>query len=331
MPPNGLPLGGQFSGSVAPLGTFAAYHGPHSIVKGPDGKMYLTCSLSAEIAIFDPRTRQTEFIPTGRGTVYPHTLRFDKQGALWFTLALSNQVARMDVRTKHIELMSLPSHGFWRWVSDQMLPTVLTVSSWFGKKDMQVALSHHQITGQGHQILNLPYGLDVNPVDGSIWYSKLYAGYIGRIDPLTREIKEFKTPFAGPRRLRFDQNGVLWIPSFEEGMLMKFDTKAQTFVKSYRLPLLAANEYETPYALAVQPQTQQIWIAANMSDRMLRFDPKTETFAAYPSPTRVTFMRDFVFMKDGQVCTSNANLPSAAIEGGRPKFMCLDPQSASRP
>lgn len=327
LPPKDLPLGGDFAGAVAPLGTFAAYHGPHSIVEGPDGKMYLSCSLSAEICIFDPKTRQFEFIAVGGDAIYPHTLRFDAKGRLWFTLALSNQVGLMDIKTKEIQLIDLPSHGFIRWLSDAMLPTVLTVASWFGKEDMHIALSHHKVTGKGREILNLPYGLDISPIDGSVWYSKLYSGYIGRIDPESLAVEEMKTPHDAPRRLRFDQKGVLWIPSFEEGILMKFDTATKRFVKNYRLPLLAENEYETPYALAVHPQTQQVWIAANMSDRILRFDPLSEQFAAYPSPTRVTFLRDFIFTPEGDVCTSNANLPSSAIEGGRPKFMCLIPEA----
>lgn len=324
MPPNGLPLGGKMSGAVAPLGTFNSYHGPHSIVLGPDGKFYITCSLSAEIAIYDAVARKVEFVPIGRGQIYPHTLRFDQKGTLWFTMALSNGVGKMDIKTRQIEVIDLPSHGLWRWLTDKMLPSVLTVSSWFGKKDMQVSLSHHQVSGQGRQILNLPYGLDVNPIDGSIWYSKLYAGYIGRVDPATGEVREFKTPHAGPRRLRFDRAGNLWIPSFEEGVLMKFDPKSETFTGDYPLPLLAKGEFENPYALAIHPQTQEVWIAANMSDRFLRFDPKTAKFSAYPSPTRVTFVRDFIFLPDGQVCTSNSNLPAASIEGGRPRFMCLD-------
>ena len=329
MPPNGLPLGGDFAGAVAPLGTFASHHGPHSVVQGPDKKMYMTCSLSAEICIYDPRTKKLEFIDIGRDAVYPHTLRFDKKGVLWFTLALSNQIGRMDIKSKKIDLIELPSNGVWRWVSDAMLPSILEVASWFGKKDMHVALSHHKMTGEGRDVLNLPYGIDISPIDGSIWYSKLYAGYIGRIDPKTLEVKEFKTPYPSPRRLRFDKTGTLWIPSFDTGVLMKFDSNRQQFVKNYKLPTLAKNEYETPYALAVHPKTQQIWIASNLSDRIMRFDPKTEAFVAYPSPTRVTYMRDFIFLEDGQVCTSNANLPAGAIEGGRPKLMCLEPNYRS--
>lgn len=331
LPPNDLPLGGDFAGAVAPLGTFAAHHGPHSIVEGPDNKLYLTCSLSSEIGIFDPKTKKFEFIALADDVIYPHTLRFDKQGMLWFTLALSNQIGRMDINTKEVTIIELDSHGFWRWLTDLMLPTILEIAAWFGKEDMHVKLSHHKLSGEGRDILNLPYGIDINPIDGSIWFSKLYAGYIGRVDPNTLEVKEIKTPHKSPRRLRFDKQGVLWIPSFEEGILTKFDAQTKTFVKHYKLPLLAENEYETPYALAIHPQTQQIWIAANMSDRILRFDPNSESFAAYPSPTRVTFLRDFIFTPQGDVCTSNANLPSGAIEGGRPKIMCLTPDVKKHP
>lgn len=137
------------------------------------------------------------------------------------------------------------------------------------------------------------------------------------MDPETLEVTEFETPYPAPRRLRFAKDGTLWIPSFESGVLMKFDTATESFTDSYELPVLAKGEYETPYAVAVEPNTQHVWIAANMSDRMLRFDPVAETFEAYPSPTRVTFLRDFIFTPDGDVCTSNANLPAGAIEGGR--------------
>jgi len=330
LPPNDLPLGGKFEGGVAPLGTFAARHGPHSIVEGPDGKLYMTCSLAAEIGIFDPVSRKFEFVATGGDTLYPHTLRFDKKGMLWFTFALSNQIGRMNPATKEIKVIDLQSHGFWAWLADAMLPTILRISAWFGKKDMYVALSHHKISGEGYHVLNLPYGIDINPVDGSVWFSKLYASYIGRVDPETLEVTEYETPRKAPRRLRFDPQGNLWIPSFEEGYLMKFNAVERRFEKEYRLPLLAPNQYETPYALNIHPKTGEIWITSNLSDRWFRFNPRSEVFISYPSPTRVTFMRDFIFLPDGQACSSNSNLPAAAIEGGRPKIMCIDPGEIGR-
>jgi virginiamycin B lyase len=265
------------------------------LLLGQHGKLYTTNSLAAEIGIIDPKTRETEFVAIGKDAIYPHTLRFDDKGELWFTLALSNQVGRMNIATKEITLIDLPSNGLWRWVSDAFLPSIFELALWH----------------------------DVSPIDGSIWYSKLYSGYIGKIDPVTGAVTEFETSFPSPRRLRFAEDGTLWIPSFESGVLMKFDTRREKFVEDYKLPLLAKGEYETPYAVGIEPSTQHVWIAANMSDRLLRFNPEQETFVAYPSPTRVTFLRDFTFTPEGEVCTSNANLPSSAIEGGRGKLICL--------
>jgi len=53
----------------------------------------------------------------------------------------------------------------------------------------------------------MPYGIDVNPADGSIWYSSLMANRIGRIDPDTLEVKVFAPPTLGPRRMRFAPDG----------------------------------------------------------------------------------------------------------------------------
>jgi hypothetical protein len=71
-------------------------------------------------------------------------------------------------------------------------------------------------------------------------------------------------------------------------------------------------------------------MTSNMSDRILRFIPKEERFISYPSPTRVTWLRDLVFTKDGKVCSSSSNLPAYAIEDGVPSFICLDPEGADK-
>ena len=235
-------------------------------------------------------------------------------------------MARFDPKTKKFTLIDLPSNGFFRWVTDALFPTILKIAAWFPQQNTHMWMSHHWYTGLGRKVLNFPYGIDVHPQTGEIWYSKLYANKIGRIDPVTLEVSEFDTPLSGPRRLRFGKDGTLWIPAFNEGGLMRFDTKTRTF-KTYKLPLLASGEYEIPYALNVHPDTGQIWISANQSDRIMRFDPVSEKFTSFPSPTRVTFLRDLIFTKDGKVCASNSNLPAYAIEGGRPVFLCIDPMA----
>src|SRR6185369_2319255 len=92
----------------------------------------------------------------------------------------------------------------------------------------------------------LPYGIDVNPNDGSIWYSKLWAGKIGRIDPKSLQVTEYEPPMFGPRRLRFDARGLLWIPGFGDGTITRLDPSTMSY-KSYPIPTLGGGEVEAPY------------------------------------------------------------------------------------
>jgi len=325
MPDSKLPQGGLFSGLQLPIGIFTGKHGPHSLVEDDRGKFWITGGLSSTLLTFDIKTKKFEVHEIGGDALYPHTIRRDTKGIMWFTLPASNQIGRFDPKAGKFTLIDTPSNGFWCWLTDALFPTILKIASWFPKKNVHLWLSHHWWTGLGRKIMNFPYGIDVHPQTGDIWYSKLYANKIGRIDPKTLKATEFDTPMSGPRRLRFDSKGTLWIPSFNEGGLMRFDPTTRKF-GIFKLPKLASNEYEVPYALNIHPQTGDVWITANQSDRILRFSPATGRFISYPSPTRVTFLRDLVFTADGEVCASNSNLPAHAIEGGRPAFMCLDPQ-----
>lgn len=324
MPESDLPQGGLYAGAQLPIGIFTGKHGPHSLVEDDNGTFWITGSLSSTLMSFNIKTKKFKVYEIGADALYPHTIRRDKKGLIWFTLPASNQVGRFDIQTKKFTLIDLPSNGFFRWVTDALFPTVLKIASWFPKQNTHMWMSHHWYTGLGRKVLNFPYGIDVHPQTGQIWYSKLYSGKIGFVDSKTLDVVEYDTPMSGPRRLRFDKDGILWIPSFNEGGLMRFDPDTKKFT-TYKLPVLASGEYEIPYALNVHPDTGDIWITTNQSDRILRFDPKTTRFSSYPSPTRVTFIRDLAFTKDGEICASNSNLPAYAIEGGIPVMLCITP------
>ena len=329
LPDVDLPQGGYFAGMQLPIGVFTGKHGPHSMAQGKDGRIWITNALSSLLMSFDPKTKVFKSYKIDEPALYLHTIRIDGQGIIWFTVAVSNKVGRFDPATEKFTIIQLPHDGFMRAVVDFGFPTVLKWSGkWWPGQNVPVKTSPHKWT-QGHLMFNLPYGIDVNPKDGSIWYAKLLANKIGRIDPKTLEVTEFDTPLGGPRRPRFDRNGILWIPAFDDSALMRFDPVSKHF-ESYKLPLLAAGEYETPYALNVHPVTGEIWITSNMSDRVLRFNPTAKTFIAYPAPTRVTWLRDLTFTSDGQVCSSSSNLPAYSIEGGRDTFFCLDPTGGDK-
>ncbi len=326
LPDSDLPRGGLFSGLKLPIGVFTGKHGPHSMAETSDGRLWITNSLSSTLMAFDPKTRTFKTYDAGPDALYPHTVRVDRNDIVWFTLAVSNHIGRFDPKTQTMTLIELPANGIVRWISMSTLPVMMRIGSWFPERAWHLSISTHRL--YGNAVIPMPYGIDVNPLDGSIWYAKLYSSMIGRIDPKTLEITEWETPMKGPRRPRFDKDGVLWIPAFDEGGLMRFDTRTKNF-ETMVIPPIADGEYETPYALNVAPQTGDIWLAANNSDRIIRYTPATRQFLSYPSPTRVTVLRDFSFTREGEVCSSSSNLPSYAIEDGRASFICIDPAAGA--
>jgi virginiamycin B lyase len=294
LPALGVPIGGTFAGKDdVPPWVPPVSHGIHSLQLGPDGKFYMTGSIGGEIGVFDPVKRSYQVNRIGGTATYPHTLRIDRHGLVWFSIYVSDQIGRFDPKTGKSTIIQLPT-----------------------------AMARKDDRGPA------PYGVDTNPVDGSVWYTKLYGNKVGRVDPKTLQVQEWEPPVIGPRRARFDKAGGFWIPGFGDGKIARLDTKTMTY-ETYKIPTLADDEVEAPYAVAIDPKTQNVWVTANMSDRMFRFEPKTKTWTAYPLPTRGLFFRDLVITPDGRVCGASDPWPPQqnVIEGGMHSVVCLQPDA----
>ncbi|MGH9387993.1 MAG: hypothetical protein ACRD1Z_00130, partial [Vicinamibacteria bacterium] len=128
IPANGSPLYGVFAsgtaGMITGAGNDTPHVAPHSIQRGPDGRLWLTLCLGNKIASFDPASESFEFWKSPG--YYPHTLRWEGK-KIWYTLAISNHVARFDTETKEFETIRLPADGwyegfvsrtvgFWIWM-----------------------------------------------------------------------------------------------------------------------------------------------------------------------------------------------------------------------
>jgi len=271
--------------------------GPHSIEPDNDGNYWVTLCSSGHMGKFDPRTTDITVwssaeTPAKRGS-YPHTLRIDPkdpEGLVWYTDAGRNSVFSIHPKTGHVKEYHLL------------------------KKNQAVA------AGKGESRGLTPYGLDVAP-DGSIWYSKLNANRIGRIDPKAPDgdIKEWNPPFRGPRRHHVDQDGIVWVPGFGSGVLGRFDPKAEKWT-TYALP---DYENQIPYALNIDARGI-VWICGTGNDTIGRFDPKTERLIEIPMPTRVTFTREIEFDEEGNVWTCSSNGPTRHNERGRGSLIRIE-------
>lgn len=267
-------------------------HGPHSLDLSSDGKYYVTNTGSTSIGVFDPATNEwlsSYKIPRETGAVYPHTIRVDAKGIVWFTLAGSEKVGRLDPDSGKFTILDLP----------------------------------YAVAG-GISGGTQPYGIDINPIDDSMWYGRLFGDKIGRVDPVTLEIVEYDSPVRGPRRMHFDKAGILWVTGYSEGELARIEV-GEFKSTVYDMPEFAEGFRPAPYALGVHPITQDIWLNENMTDRIYRFIPSEERFIVYPVPLAGTYTRDMTFTPDGKICLSNNPIPPPALEGGVLEIICLDP------
>src|SRR5206468_6865154 len=64
--------------------------------------------------------------------------------------------------------------------------------------------------------------------DGALWYTAQEANAIGRLDPITGEIKQFAltTPHSGPHGLVSDNAGNIWFTANYAGYIGKLDPKS---------------------------------------------------------------------------------------------------------
>jgi len=80
-----------------------------------------------------------------------------------------------------------------------------------------------------------PHDAAVN-IDGMVWYSDFGALYLGRLNPKTGEVKEWRIPevkqgvaTAGTLSISFDKQGNVWAGSLFQGAIYKFDPKTEKF------------------------------------------------------------------------------------------------------
>ena len=312
--PTGDLAPGGILGILAERGRRYMHHtptvAPHSLQVGPDNKLWITLSVGRGLASFDPATQRFETFDHPDRAKYPHTLRFDDSGNAWYTVSMTNHLAKFNIEDKSFTLYDLPTRNITQWLLARSMGLVVWASNALGFKPQAVVADP--------EMNPVPYGIDITP-DGKVWFSQFNNRRIGNIDPATETITMIDTPFLGPRRMRADSLGRLWIPSYNSGSFYRYDPKDGSF-KEYQVP---TGKGDMVYALAIDPRDDSIWLCGTNSDSMMHFDPSTEQFDVYQLPTRVSFTRELEVDEQGNVWTSTSNMPFYQVEGMRGKIIRL--------
>ena len=308
-------IGGLLSGRLKTYPKLETTAGIHSFAESPtDGHIFITPSLQRRLFEFDPQSK-TFTVHRFDDGLYPHTLRIDAEDNVWFTLALSNQVGRFERKSGQFRTYDLPSRSTKESISLALSNAVRKLMNW--GLPMHWLPIDQRVSG-----MPMPYGIDVAP-DGRVWFARLHADSIGVIDPKTDSVTVIDTPFQGPRRLRVDAVGDVWMSAFPEAKVVRYHPADGSF-HDYPLPS-ALNGVETPYALNVDRARQQVWVTGTASDTLLRLDIASGAWRTFPLPRKVSFTRDIEIAADGSVFTSNGAFPSWQIEDGQPTLIHLQP------
>ena len=126
-----------------------------------------------------------------------------------------------------------------------------------------------------------PHGL-VADRDGNIWFTANFAGYIGKLDPGTGKVTEYRLPDPAardPHTPLFDQSGILWFTVQGGNMIGRLDPKTGE-VKLVTSPTPKSN----PYGMVITSKGSHISCEFG-ANKLASIDPLTMAIREYALPT----------------------------------------------
>jgi streptogramin lyase len=129
--------------------------------------------------------------------------------------------------------------------------------------------------------------------EGMVWYDDFSLPYLGRLDPTTLEIKEWKIPVPKPGfpegsvDIQFDRQGNPWLGRLLQAGAAKFDRETEQFTV-YSVPE-RNNQRSRTGMVAISPDGS-VWLK-DASNSVVHHivDPKTNQWMTYPTKIAQTY------------------------------------------
>jgi cytochrome c len=256
--------------------------GPHTLVRGSDGSLWVGPFFNGIVARLDPtkaQWRTWQLSIDGGGPVGIHDLTFDanhdlvtdKRGRIWFSDIVNNAVGWFDPKTG--------KSGSYR------VPAV-----------------------EGRAGGEALYGIVMTSDRSHVWYAQVGIGCFGSFNTETLKFEtvvQMPDRNSGPRRIAVSDRDILYVPLYGSGQLVEYDTRARKMIGVYDLPDRAS----APYATTWDPKRNVVWIPTSNANAIYRFDPRDKSFAVLPLPREGAFLRMLAVDKStGALVTSYANI-----------------------
>lgn len=304
-------------------------YGPKSFVRETailDGNLWVDDISRNRIGQLDPATGgYTWYDVPSPGAPAPHTLVPDAHGNLWVTLLEGDgkAVARFN-----------PKSGDWRIYDgfpkgavahDQSPSTGYVMGfdkagySWLTLITTNQVVGFHPETGDVTPVYDLPLPEGDSPfhvgvyggalsADGHYWFAQNNGG-LGRFNTETRKVDHFVEfeRATGPHRMIVHPDGTLYVSLIGSGQILAYDTTNLKEIKRIDLPDRASSLY----SLIWDPVRNALWSGTVNSDRLFKYDIKSETFTEFPTGIKDLHARNGAVDPDtGDLWITNSPIPS---------------------
>ncbi len=284
-----------------PAGSF-----PHDPALDPSDIVFYTAQQGNKIGRLNPADGQvTEFtVPTANSG--PHGLVSDAAGNIWFTENSVGKIGKLDPRTGQVTEFPMPDST----VRDPHTPTFDQRGIlWFTVQNGNRIGRLDPATGEVRLFAvptarALPYGIKVD-ASGVPWFVEFGTNKLARIDPATFEIQEFVIPQtnARPRRLAIAPNGDIYFTDFPVGRLGRFRPGTAEF----RMWDSPSGRNSQPYGIAADA-FGIVWYNESSVSRIVRFDPRDESFSMEAIPTPGSVVRHMEVDSVGRVWLAESGI-----------------------
>ncbi|TRW48866.1 lyase [Aliidiomarina halalkaliphila] len=237
--------------------------GPHTVISDHRGAWYAG-NRANHLGFLDVDSGNiTKYYPPGDGPRDVHTMDWDSQGNIWFTEQGGNRIGFFNTETEEFTMYEVERprsrpygvvvHKDQPWVVMLGTNRIATVTD---GQLVEIDLPREQTRSRRLAVSS----------EGHVWYADYADGYVGRYNPETEEIHEWRAPSAEnsrPYAVAMDQNDVFWIveTGVQPNPFVGFDTRSERWTASFAVPSGAGTVRHMVY----DADSHSIWFGTDVN------------------------------------------------------------------
>ena len=264
---------------------------PQSITVDSRGIAWVGERNTGTLGRFDPNTLTYErtALPPGKNPILQvNAVAVDPQDRVWFADDGPNaRILQYDPKSREFNSYPIPEYPFP--VPDTGGSRIATLrfsngNVWATRMAAERILKLDPRTRKINEYPvpkgSVPFGLAVGE-NNMLWYAAAVGNSVVRLELATGKLTPHGLPIprANPKGMALDAEGNLWVAAIESGKLLKMDHTGH--FTEYTPP----TEDPGPFAVDIDTTRNLVWFSEMLSDRIVRFDPRSKTFVEFPQLT----------------------------------------------